>query len=124
MEKYERKNRIKEALELQGLKQVDLCNRTGLNKSAVANWIKQRWQPKQTALHIMAKTLNVSEMWLAGYDTAMERPTSQRQSDAISDIAQILKDSERHFNLINDILKLDDDQLALIEGIISQFKEG
>lgn len=76
---YDKHNRIGEALSIRNMKQVELCEKTGISKGALNNWIKQRWQPKQTAIYKMAKALDVSEMWLAGYDTAMERPTSQKR---------------------------------------------
>ena len=68
MTSYERKNRIAEALTLRGMKQVELVEKSGIPKSSINNWISQRWQPKQEALYKMAKALDVSEMWLAGYD--------------------------------------------------------
>lgn len=70
---YARKNRIKEALELRNMKQIDLVEKAGVTKSALCSWIHQRWQPKQTALFNMAKVLGVSEMWLAGYDVPINK---------------------------------------------------
>ena len=65
-------NRIKEALKIRNMKQVELSERTDINKGALNNWISQRWQPKKDALMKMSKVLNVSEAWLAGFDVPME----------------------------------------------------
>lgn len=121
METYERKNRIAEALRVRNTTQVKLCEMTGIKKSALSSWIKQRWQPKQTPLHLMAQALDVSEMWLAGYDVAMERPTSQKKMDDLAEVVQKLKNNERYFNLVNEILNLKDEQMVLIEAMIKQF---
>ena len=65
-------NRIREALSIRNIKQIELCKKTGIHKGSVNNWLSQRWQPKQEALVKMAKVLQVNEMWLAGYDVPME----------------------------------------------------
>ena len=43
----------------------------------------------------MGKALDVAEMWLAGYDIPMERPQSQKNNDAISDIVVRLRTDEK-----------------------------
>lgn len=68
----------------------------------------------------MAKALDVSEMWLAGYDVPMERPTSQKKMDALHETIELLKKNERYFNLISNIISLSDDQLILIENMVNQ----
>ena len=50
MVNYERLNRIREALALRNMKQVELCEKTGIKKSSLNSWISQRWQPKQDAV--------------------------------------------------------------------------
>ena len=95
MEQYQRQNRLAEALRIRGMKQVELCEKTGLSKASINSWLRQRWQPKQDSLLIMAKALDVSEMWLAGYDTPMERPAAQKKADVTVDLfSRIRKDSE------------------------------
>lgn len=124
MEKiYEKHNRIGEALSIRGMKQVELCEKTGLSKGAVNNWVAQRWQPKQTALYKMAKALDVSEMWLAGYDTPMERPTSQKMMDNLSKTVELLRNNERYYNAVDYLVNLDDDQFIIIEAMLKQFKK-
>lgn len=72
-DKYVRNNRIAEALDLRGMKQIELCELTGISKSSLNAYVKQNWQPKQNAIAKMSSVLDVSEMWLAGYDVPMER---------------------------------------------------
>ena len=95
MEQYQRQNRIAEALRIRGMKQVELCEKTGLSKASINSWLRHRWQPKQEALMKIAKALDVSEMWLAGYDVPMERPVEQKKADVTVDLfSRIRKDSE------------------------------
>lgn len=120
---YQRKNRIGEALSIRGWKQVDLVERTGLSKSAVNNWIKQRWQPKQKALMTMAKVLDVSEMWLAGYDVAMERPVAQKKNDELTQLIIEIKEDEDLKDLFSSICSLNDDQRKTISSMVNELSK-
>lgn len=117
---YERKNRIEEALRLRNMKQVELSEKTGISKGALNNWIKQRWQPRQTPLMEMAKVLDVSEMWLAGYDIPMERPVRQKKMDALAETIQLIKNNEHYFDIAYKIVNLNEDQFLLIENMVNQ----
>lgn len=65
--------RIRKAMELRGIKAVDLVQATGLGKSAISQYISGKYEPKQVAIHKIAKALNVSEAWLMGYDVPIQR---------------------------------------------------
>lgn len=66
-------DRIKEALNMNGLKQSDLCRLTGIPKSAISQYISGAFEPKQGRIYLLSKALNVSEAWLMGLDVPMER---------------------------------------------------
>lgn len=65
--------RIRQGMELRGIKAVDLVQATGLGKSAISQYISGKYEPKQVAIHKIAKALNVSEAWLMGYDVPIQR---------------------------------------------------
>ena len=65
-------HRLKEAMNIRGLKAVDLCQRTNIHKSALSQYLSGKFVPKQGRLWEIAKALNVSEVWLMGYDVPME----------------------------------------------------
>lgn len=65
--------RIRQGMELRGMKAVDLVQATGLGKSAISQYISGKYEPKQVAIHKIAKALNVSEAWLMGYDVPIQR---------------------------------------------------
>lgn len=115
---YVRDNRISEALSIRGMKQVELCEKAGINKSALNNWIKQRWQPKQNAIYLMAKALNVSEMWLAGYDVPMERSAQRVESERLQELAKELTSNKKYLNIMSLIVQLDDSQLSTVEMML------
>jgi len=67
------KNRLNQALEIRGMKPVELSNRTGLSKARISQYTNGVYEAKQKALYLIARALNVSEAWLMGYDVQMDR---------------------------------------------------
>lgn len=65
--------RIKEAMRIANKTQADLVKETGLNKSTISRYLSGSCEPKQNAVAKLAFALNVSEMWLWGYDVPMEK---------------------------------------------------
>ena len=73
-------DRIKEALDIKGMKQADLCKLTQIPKSAISQYISGAFEPKQDRIYLIAKALNVSEAWLMGLDVPMERKENNPSS--------------------------------------------
>ena len=65
--------RIEKALAIRDMKQSELCKLAGVPKSSLSLYLKGAYEPKQDKIYKMANALNVSEMWLMGYDVPMER---------------------------------------------------
>lgn len=72
--------RLKEAMQVRHLKQVDLAKATGLSKGGISNYVMGRYEPKSDIISKLAKALNCSEMWLWGYDVPMDRQDAKKQS--------------------------------------------
>ncbi len=80
-------NRLNQAMNEQGLRQIDLVKKTklvmekyiknykgnGIDKSLLNKYIKGVAIAKQDKMYILAKALNVSEGWLMGYDVDKDR---------------------------------------------------
>lgn len=65
-------DRIKEAMRIRNLKQVDILSKTDISKGALSSYLSGRYEPKQKNLHSLARVLNVSEAWLMGLDVPMD----------------------------------------------------
>ena len=120
MNNFEKKNRIEEALRLRGIKQVELVEKTGIKKASVSSWINQRWQPKQESLLKMARALEVSEMWLAGYDVPMERAPEQIKADQLTALIHQLRGNDNLIRLMTYAVKLTDKQIIIVESMIKE----
>lgn len=66
-------DRITEALNIRGMKQADLCAKTGIPKSAISQYVSGAFEPKQDRLMLIAQALEVSPVWLMGFDVPMEQ---------------------------------------------------
>lgn len=80
--------RIAIALSMRNMKQSELCEKTNIPKSAMSQYISGAYEPKQDRIYTIAKALNVSEVWLMGYDVPMERtthPTVDESADSVLD---------------------------------------
>lgn len=65
--------RLKEAMFRANKTQADLVRETGLSKSTLSRYLSGSFEPKQNAITKLASSLDVSEMWLWGYDVPMEK---------------------------------------------------
>ena len=71
-------NRLKKAMEYRNIKQVDLVEKTKLDKTLINKYLSGVANAKQKKLAILAKALDVDEVWLMGYDTSMGNSTSTK----------------------------------------------
>ena len=65
--------RNEKALAFRQIKQAELCKLADIPKSSLSLYLKGAFGPKQDKIYKMANALNVSEMWLMGYDVPMEK---------------------------------------------------
>ena len=76
-------NRLQKAMNYANMKQVDLVNKTGLDKTLINKYLAGIMKAKQDKLTILADALNVNEVWLMGYDVPMERDLNSYKVDEL-----------------------------------------
>lgn len=64
--------RLREAMGVRGIRQVDLVEQTGIAKSAISAYVNGDYVPKQINTYKIAKVLGVNEAWLMGKDVPMD----------------------------------------------------
>ena len=99
--------RIKTALHIKGMKQSELCKITKIPKSAISQYISGVFEPKQDRIYLIAKTLDVSEAWLMGFDVPMER-----QKNSPSDKEQLTEGEQLLLELFRQV-PVDQQELVL-----------
>lgn len=108
-------NRLKLAMHETGKKQADIVRQTGIDKGSLSHYVSGRYVPKQDAIYKLAKALDVSEMWLWGYDCPKERPASQKENDALVDLIERLRNDKGFRHLV---MKLDELNPEQLEGLM------
>ena len=114
--------RLKKALELREMKQVDLSEKSGISKPNISCYLSGKYEPKQDALYKMGKALDVAEMWLAGYDIPMERPAAQKENDALADLMERIKKEKDFKEVIFKINSLKPEQLIPIKNLLDMIQ--
>lgn len=61
-------NRLNKAMMKQNMKQIDLANKSKIDKSLINKYLKGVAEAGNDNLPILADALNVNEVWLMGYD--------------------------------------------------------
>lgn len=65
--------RLKEAMKIRNMNQSELSQKSGISKSSLSEYLKGKYEAKQTGLFNLAKALNVNEVWLMGEDVPLDR---------------------------------------------------
>ncbi len=65
-------NRLKQAMEIKNMRQIDLSKKTGIGRSAISQYLSGLFEPRQEYIFKIAQALNVSEAWLMGFDVEMD----------------------------------------------------
>ena len=67
-------DRLNEAMRIRNKKAVEIAKETGIDNASISYWRRGKYEASQTGIYLLARSLNVSEAWLMGYDVPMERP--------------------------------------------------
>lgn len=68
-------NRLKIAMDIREISQSELSTRSKIWKSAISAYLKGDYEAKQDKVDVLASVLNVSPLWLMGYDVPSTRET-------------------------------------------------
>lgn len=111
------------AMKMAGKRQTDLSNETGLNKSTISRYVSGECEPKADAIGKLASALNVSEMWLWGYDVPMERTDMQKKNDQLVKLVTRMRKDERFASAVKMLDEVSDDQFDNIMQILTAFTQ-
>ena len=123
MEKMERvattADRLKEAMQDAGKKQIDLARETGLSHSTVSRYLSGAVEPRQEATHKLAVLLDVSELWLWGYAVPRSRTAEQKKNDDLVKIIAQMRQDTKFFDIVSMLAELPPEQYDSLTTIIS-----
>ena len=111
------------AMKMAGKRQADLSNETGLNKSTISRYVSGQSEPKADAISRLASALNVSEMWLWGYDVPMERTEMQKKNDQLVKLVTRMRKDEKFAEAVKMLDEVSADQFDNIVQILAAFTQ-
>lgn len=118
--------RLYDAMNIRGVKSVDLAKSSGVSQSDISNYRAGRYEATQLNLQRLAEALDVSIPWLMGFDVAVGHymdGTGEVQSDAVTQFVNSKKDDPRHvlFDLSS---KVKEEDIPQVEAILKTFLTG
>ena len=110
--------RLKEAMEAKGLKQVDVIrlaepigreHGVRIGKSHISQYLSGKSEPRKDILKVLARTLEVDESWLAGRDVLGKENTDtgviSADSAVKNDTAQYATEKKSVFNIGENVMR-------------------
>ena len=86
--------RIRKALSIRNMSQADLCEKAGISKCTLSEYLSGRYLPKQDKTFLIAQALSVDPVWLMGFDVPMEK-TAQPDNKKIPLTEEQLSEGEK-----------------------------
>ena len=86
------RHRISELIEYLNISKTEFCNKTGIMKSALSNYLNGDREPRQPQIAKIADAFDIDPAWVMGYDVPMKREQVQSFSTA--------EEFEKHWNAI------------------------
>ena len=102
-------SRLKKAMVMNGMTQVQLSERTGIHKSHISKYLKGEYKAKQNNLYLLAHCLNVAEAYLMGFDVNPDGTAITTNNESNDPLIELLK---------HNIKLLTDDDRNLIRYIV------
>ena len=89
------RDRLLEVMKFYGLSQTELCKRTGIQKSALSNYINGYREPRQNQISLVADAFGLNPAWLMGYDVPMFLNEVKAKDDDVD--ALLIREMYKHF---------------------------
>ncbi len=77
-------NRLKYALSIRDIKPIELAEKTKIDKSKISSYMSGRYKAKTDGLKVIADVLQVSPVWLMGYDVPMNQDIDKNITGAVN----------------------------------------
>ena len=91
--------RLRIALDFKKMKATELSELTGINKSTISQYLSKEYEPKRDRIELFAKTLNVNEVWLTGYDVRMEISSIDKNDSLVEEYELSLDELKEYENI-------------------------
>ena len=102
-----------------GMQPADLAKAADIDKGSLSRYLSGEREPKQKTAYKLAVALNVSEMWLWGYDVPKERNVKQKENDDLVEITVRMRKEAVFFKAVKSLYKLSEEDFETINRLLS-----
>lgn len=113
--------RLQQAMKDAGMQAADLAKATKMNKSSISRYLSGEYEPKQNGINKLAIALNVSEMWLWGYDVPRERSQKQKENDDLVKITVRMRRDKNFSQAVQSLYNMSNEDLETINRLLTGF---
>ncbi len=112
--------RLQNAMDTRKIKQIDLARAADVNQGALSRYIKGSYEPKSATIYKLALALDVSDMWLEGYDVPMERSQKQKEIDFKNNLYKKIAQDMDLLKTISQYYNLPEEKQKTIRDLVNQ----
>lgn len=116
-------DRLREAMADAGKTQADLMRETGLQRSAISRYLSGEYEPKARAIGKLAKALDVSEMWLFGYNVPKQRTEAQKKNDDLVRLIALLRKYPDLLGTAIELSELSAEDQVVVKSVIASLRK-
>lgn len=102
------------------IKQIDLARVADVNQGALSRYLKGSYEPKSATIYKLALALDVSDMWLEGYDVPMERSQKQKEIDFKNNLYKKIAQDMDLLKTISQYYNLPEEKQKIIRDLVDQ----
>lgn len=120
--------RIRSLINELGISQTEFCEKTGITKSALSNYLNGDRTPRQDQIDKIASTFELNPSWLMGYDVPMN--TDEKlykemvfENYAHKDISQLMEYVKKYNELFKAAEGCTEDQIKIATETLKAFKK-
>ena len=112
--------RLQIAMDKRKIKQIDLARVADVNQGALSRYLKGSYEPKSATIYKLALALDVSDMWLEGYDVPMERSRKQKEIDFKNNLYKKIAQDMDLLKTISQYYNLPEEKQKIIRDLVDQ----
>lgn len=112
--------RLQIAMDERKIKQIDLARVADVNQGALSRYLKGSYEPKSATIYKLALALDVSDMWLEGYDVPMERSQKQKEIDFKNNLYKKIAQDMDLLKTISQYYNLSEEKQKTIRDLVEQ----
>ena len=112
--------RLQFAMDKRKIKQIDLARVADVNQGALSRYLKGSYEPKSATIYKLALALEVSDMWMEGYDVPMERSQKQKEIDFKNNLYKKIAQDMDLLKAISQYYNLPEEKQKIIRDLVDQ----